>query len=130
MAKEFAHYKSDEFFAAIPPLEALRMMASHAAFGRTHGRSGRKMFFIDAREAHLHAMAEREVCDDLPPEQRVSGMCARLNRCFYGTRDASARWEVKQMGFVRGKASPCCYRHTTRDLRCVVHGDDFVFIGP
>ena len=81
-------------------------------------------------------MAEREVYVDLPPEQRVPGMCARLNRCLYGTRDAPARWEafltaqLKQMGFVRGKASPCCFRHVTRDLRCIVHGDDFVFVGP
>ena len=33
------------------------------------------------------------------------------------------------MGFTRGKASTCCYQHTTRDLRCIVHGDDFVFVG-
>ena len=38
--------------------------------------------------------------------------------------------QLKQMGFVRGKASPCCVRHTTRDLRCIFHGDDFVFVGP
>ena len=88
MAKEFATYKSAEFFAATPPLEALRMMISHAASGRCHGRGGRKLLVIDARKAHLHAMAEREVYVDLPPEQRVAGMCARLRPCCYGTRDA------------------------------------------
>ena len=135
VAKEFATYKSAEFFAATPPLEALRMMISHAASGRNHGRGGRKLLVIDARKAHLHAMAGREVYVDLPPEQRVPGMCARLNRCFYGTRDAPARWEaflaeqLTLMGFTRGKASTCCYQHTARDLRCIVHGDDFVFIG-
>ena len=64
------------------------------------------MLVIDARKAHLHAMAEREVYVDLPPEQKVRGMCARFNRCFYGIPDASERWEallaahLKHMGFV------------------------------
>ena len=81
-------------------------------------------------------MAEREVYVDLPPEQSVPGMCSRLNRCLYGTRDAPARWEaflaeqLALMGFIRGKASPCCFQHASRDLRCIVHGDDFVFVGP
>ena len=63
-------------------------------------------------------------------------MCARLNRCLYGTRDAPARWEaflaeqLRFMWFRKGKASPCCYEHKTRDLRCIVHGDDFVFVRP
>ena len=90
VAKEFNTYKSAEFFAATPPLEALRMMISHAASGRSHGLGGRKLLVIDARKAHLHAMAEREVYVDLPPEQSVPGMCSRLNRCLYGTRDAPA----------------------------------------
>ena len=112
------------------------MMISHAATGRTDGRGSRKILVIDARKAHLHAMAGREVFVDLPPEQHGPGMCARLNRCFYGTRDAPARWEaflaeqLKLMAFTRGKASQCCYQYATRDLRCIVHGDDFVFLGP
>ena len=61
------------------------MLISHTASGRTHGRGGCKMLVIDARKAHLHAMAGREVYVDLPAEQSVPGMCARLNRCFYGT---------------------------------------------
>ena len=71
---------------------------------------------------------------DLPPKQLVPGMCARLIRCFYGSRVAPARWEaflaeqLKLMGFTRGKASTCCYQHATRDLRCIVHGEDFVFV--
>jgi hypothetical protein len=112
------------------------MMISHAASGRCHGRGGRKLLAIDARKAHLHAMAEREVYVDLLPEQCVAGMCVRLNRCLYGTRDAPARWEaflatqLAAMGFVRGQASPCYYQHSQRDFRCVVHGDDFVFVAP
>ena len=33
------------------------------------------------------------------------------------------------MGFKRGRASPCCFSHRSRDLVCVVHGDDFIFAG-
>ena len=33
------------------------------------------------------------------------------------------------MGLTRGKASICCYQHTSRDLLCIVNGDDFVFVG-
>ena len=114
VAKGFATYKSAEFFAATPPLEALRMMISHAASGRTHGFNGRKLLAIDARKAHLHAMAGREAFLDLFPEQNIPGMCARLRRCFDSNRDAPARWEVflaeqlTFMGFIRGKASACC----------------------
>jgi hypothetical protein len=135
VAKEFADKRSDEFFAATPPLEALRMLLSHAATGRQSSKRGRKILVVDARKAHLHAPAERLVYVDLPPEVKRPGMCARLRRCLYGTRDAPARWEaflageLEKMGFHRGKASPCCFRHDSRDLRCIVHGDDFVFAG-
>jgi hypothetical protein len=135
VAKEFADKRSDEFFAATPPLEALRMLLSHTASGRRSGKGGRKVLVIDARKAHLHALAERLVYVDLPPEAKVPGMCARLRRCLYGTRDAPARWEafladeLSKMGFARGKASPCCFNHATNDLKCIVHGDDFVFSG-
>ena len=135
VAKEFANTKSDDFFSPTPPLEALRLLLSHAASGRSSSTGGRKILVVDARKAHLHAFAERNLYVALPPEVRVPGMCARLRRSLYGTRDAPARWEAflsKQLegkGFVRGSASPCCYRHSSKDLSCVVHGDDFVFAG-
>ena len=80
-------------------------------------------------------MSDRLVYVNLPPEARKAGMCARLRRCLYGTRDAPARWEaflsaeLRKMGFVQGLASPCCFYHREYDLRCVVHGDDFMFVG-
>jgi hypothetical protein len=136
VAKEIAYHKSDEFFAAMPPLETLRMLISRAATGRTSSKGGRKILVIDARKAHLHAMTERELFVDLPLEIRRPGYCGRLKRCLYGTRDASARWEaflaseLKKHGFIQGIASPCCFHHPQHDLRCMVHGDDFVFVGP
>jgi hypothetical protein len=111
-------------------------LISRAATGRSSGKGGRKILVIDARKAHLHALTDRDIFVQLPPEIREPGFCGRLRRCLYGTRDASARWEaflaseLKKHGFVQGVASACCFHHSSRDLRCMVHGDDFVFVGP
>ena len=135
VAKEIATYKDDAFSSSTPPLEALRMLLSHAASGRTNSKKGRKVLVIDARKAHLHATTVREIYVDLLGELKQPTSCARLLRCLYGTRDAAARWEaflveeLRKMGFIRGRANASGYRHRTRDLRAVVHGDDFTFVG-
>ena len=127
--------KCEDFFAATPPLVALRLVLSRVASNRSHGRGGRKLLVIDARKAHFHALAERNLFVQLPPELAKPGICAKLRRCLYGTRDAPARGEafaageLTAMGFKRGRASPCCFSHRSRDLVCVVHGDDFIFAG-
>ena len=86
VAQEIAHHRNDDFYAATPPLEALRMLLSIAASTR-----GCKVFVMDARWAHLHATVDRLIYVDLPPEARKPGMCARLRLCPYGTRDAPAK---------------------------------------
>ena len=94
------------------------------------------MEVLDARKAHLHAYADRTVFTQLPPEEAAPGYCARLVRCLYGTRDAPKRWEaflaeqLVALGFMKGRASPCCYFHAKLGVRCIVHGDDFVLTGP
>ena len=131
VAREIAFKKNDAFYAATPPLEALRMILSSVASNRGHG-----ILVMDASKAHLHASVDRLIYVDLPIEVRVPGMCARLRRCLYGTRDAPARWEaflaeeLIKLGFKQGRSSSCCFRHPERKLRCVVHGDDFTFAGP
>ncbi len=132
VVKEIATYKSDDFFAATPPLEALRLLLSMAASSEHHDI---KVEVLDARKAHLHAFADRTVFTRLPPEVDEPGYCARLVRCLYGTRDAPKRWEaflaeqLVALGFVRGRASPCCYYNAALGVRCIVHGDDFVLTG-
>ncbi len=74
VAKEFAKARSDDFFAAAPPSEALRMLLSHEAACRSSGRGGRKVLVVDTRKGHLHAPAEKDVCVALPLEARVPGM--------------------------------------------------------
>ena len=54
---------------------------------------------------------------------------------MHGTRDAAQNWErcctefLESIGFERGKASPCVFQHKDRQLRLVVHGDDFTGLG-
>ena len=128
-------YKDDSFFAAAPPLEALRFLISWTATGRRHGLGGRKILLIDARKAHLHAFVDRDLFVELPKERYREGFCAKLRRCLYGTRDAGARWgqfyseELRKLGFEKGGASPCCFTLRARNLCCVVHGDDFILSG-
>ena len=74
-----------------PPLEALRLLCSHAASGRSSSTGGRKILVLDAQKAHLRAFAERNLYVALPREVRVPGLCGRLWRHLYGTRDALAR---------------------------------------
>jgi hypothetical protein len=131
VVKEIATYKTDDFFAATPPLEAFRLLLSLAA----SGAPDTKIEVLDARKAHLHAFADRTVFTQLPPEEAAAGYCARLVRCLYGTRDAPKRWEaflaeqLVALGFAKGAASPCCYFHASLGVRCIVHGDDFVLSG-
>ncbi len=131
VVKEIATYKTDDFFAATPPLEAFRLLLSLAA----SSAEDTKIEVLDARKAHLHAFADRLVYTQLPPEEAAAGYCARLVRCLYGTRDAPRRWEaflaeqLVALGFSKGRASPCCFFHAALGVRCIVHGDDFVLSG-
>ena len=89
VAQEVNTYKEDAFFAATPPLEALRLVLSHVATGT----DSRNIMILDAKKAHLHAYAEREMFVALPPERRRPSFCGRLVRSLYGTRDAPYLWE-------------------------------------
>ena len=94
-----------------------------------------KMDFIDVRRAYFHADALRDVYIELPQEDAQEGMCGKLAKAMYGTRDAAQNWEVEysawleQVGLIEGEASPCALHHPRRNLRMVVHGDDFTILG-
>ena len=66
-----------------PPMEALRLLLSHVASGRSSRSGGRTILVVDARKAHLQASAERNLYVALPPEVRVPGLRARLSRSLY-----------------------------------------------
>lgn len=62
-------------------------------------------------------------------------MCARLNKSLCGTRDAPQDWEwtctqfMESIGFTPGLGSTCVFYHGERDIRCIIHGDDFTILG-
>ena len=77
-----------ELYAATPPLEAVKMIISHAA----SGGKDRALMVIDIRHAYFNAPTRRPVFVDIPPEDWEDGdegKCAKLNAILYGTRDAA-----------------------------------------
>ena len=72
---------------------------------------------------------------ELPEEDAQEGMCGRLNKSMYGTRDAAQHWEEhysqahQEIGFEQGMASTCVFVHKTRNIVVVIHGDDFTALG-
>ena len=94
-----------------------------------------KLDFIDISRAYFQAAAIRDVYVELPDEDAEPGMCGKLIKSMYGTRDAAQNWGEEyakfmvDIGFRRGKSSPCVFWHKGKALRCVVHGDDFTLLG-
>ena len=140
MAKEIKKDKREDLFAATPPLEALKVLLSLAmteGIGYERGREedGVKLEFIDIKRAYLQAEVKREIYVELPDENPEEGKCARLKKAMYGTRDAVQSWQVtyrwahEDCGFTVGRAAPCIMYHAERNIRLVVHGDDFTAVG-
>ena len=128
VCQEVKTYQTEEFFAATPPLETLRMILSIAAED-----SNREVTLVDISRAYFNAFIEREVHVELPPEAGCAkNVVGKLVKCMYGTRDAAQGWEgtyrtaLEALGFRKGKASPCVFGHITRDIFLTVHGDDFL----
>ena len=54
---------------------------------------------------------------------------------MYGTRDAVANFQdevnlfLKTLGFTVGRYSTCTFWHAERDVKTIVHGDDFASSG-
>ena len=50
-------------------------------------------------------------------------------------RPAASAWEddfsekLADMGLEKGRATPTAFYHRGKEVRCVVHGDDFTFMG-
>ena len=138
VAQELNTYKSDEFFASTPPLEAKRLSLSELTTKKTT-EDGRalEVSFVDIEKAYSNGIPNRELHLFLPREMgQGTRAVARLTRCVYGTRDAGMIWEetysqaLIDMGFRRGLASPCCFHNSALQVSVVIHGDDFTALGP
>lgn len=125
----------EDVFAATPPWEAVKLLLSETVTNYDPS-SKNKLMFIDISKAYLFApVTSEDIFVDLPPEQAEPGKCGRLKKALYGTRDAARAWEMEynrtlvKLGFVAGKSSTCVFYHAEKDMRLVVHGDDFVLSG-
>ena len=127
-------------FAATAPLECLKFLISIMQTKRKrkggNGWMDLRMQLLDVSRAHCHAPVARDLYIELPEEENEGGdMVGQLDKCLYGTRDASAQWEhlwtaaLKKLGFRSGTFSPCLLFHEERQIWTFVHGDDFISVG-
>ena len=133
VAQEIKRDKRLDLFAGMPPLEAKRVLFS--LMMSSDEQEGVVLDFIDVKRAYLQAGAIRDVYVQLPEEDREQGMCGKLLKAMYGTRDAAQCWEreyvgfMKRLGFATGRSSRCIFWHAERGIRAVIHGDDFTLFG-
>ena len=116
MATDFNIDKRPDLFAATPLLEYLRYLVSTCASSDLVSRcASSKLLVQDVKKAYLCAPAIRDVYVELPPERAQPGVCAKLHKSLYGTRDAALDWAqaylevLEGMGFVKGRSSPCSF---------------------
>ena len=136
VAKEFNTGVCPELYAATPPSECLRLMLSLVASGRDRNAS---LMYADVSRAYFYAKAVRPVYVKLPEEDMEQGdenRCGKLLMSMYGTRDAALNWAMeycdtlKASGYTQGKAMPCLFQNAELGVSIMVHGDDFVAVGP
>ena len=129
----------EDLFAAMPPLEAKKLLFRMAA-SMNKSRAGRglpelKLMFIDVRKARLNSVCDEVEFVFLPSEFEEFGVVAKLRRWLYGMRPAGKAWEehyaqrLREAGFTRGVAAPTLFHCQGSGVRVVVHGDDFTFLG-
>ena len=69
VAREFNTGKDDTLYASTPPLEALRLIVSHAStVDPSRPDDRRELMVNDVRRAYFHAKQQRSVFIDLPSE--------------------------------------------------------------
>ena len=91
----------------------------------------------DVRRAYFYAKTQRDAYVELPKEDQDygTGKLGKLKKCVYGTRDAAKGWQdtlsahLEQIGFSRGRGHPCVFHHSEKDIKTLVHGDDYVSAG-
>jgi hypothetical protein len=141
VAKEFNTGNEEGLFAATPPLEALKYLVSQAATTTNNNDEESVIMINDVARAFFEAPVTRNVRIELPNEDKTEDdwkqdMVGKLNMSLYGTRDAAANFQKEvtklmiNIGFQPGRYNPCTFYNPKRELRSIVHGDDFVTQGP
>ena len=72
VGQEFATHRDDSLYASTPPLEAMRLVLSHAAtIG--NGEEKRHILIADVKRAYFYALARRSLYIELPKEDTLGG---------------------------------------------------------
>lgn len=139
VAKDFKPKSSigdrDGLFAAMPPLEAVKLLIVQAAAESRNSGQSMKLMFIDIGKAHLCGPMESDEFVELPGERAVPGKCAKLRYTLYGMRMAASNWEkeysrtLTELGLAKGVASSVTFYCARAGVRVIVHGDDFIMSG-
>ena len=138
VGREFNDSKDDTLYASTPPLEALRAIISHASTVEVDRPGERRELMVnDVRRAYFYAKQQRSVFINLPVEddEAQEGEVGQLLLCLYGTRDAAREWQrtlsrhLQGIGFKVGRGHPSVFFHPGRNLRVLVHGDDYLSSG-
>lgn len=136
VAQEINRGRRPDLFSATPPLEYMRFLVSCCASSQW-GKRPTRLLVVDVKNAYFYAPSRRRVFVELPEEDRVEGedMVGLLQRSLYGTRDAASNWAeeytrvLEKLMFTKGASSPCSLYSAERDIKIVVHGDDFLCEG-
>ena len=140
------HGDRPDLYSPTPPLEALKVMLALLASSRhadkewdDHIEDGPvEAVHSDVSRAYFNAPVTEPTYVRIPDEdwqEGDEGKCARLLVSMYGTRKAASNWEthysswLEEMGFERGTAYPSIFVHEKRNMKLMVHGDDFLTIG-
>ena len=131
-------------FAATPPIEGVGFLVSDAATleqgHKKRGHGKKSMMINDVSHAFFEAKATRHICVELPKEDLEHGeedqdLVGFLEMSLYGTRDAAANFQkevrrtMHKMGFRMGRYNVSMFYHQQREIKTLVHGDDFISTG-
>ncbi|CAK9026272.1 unnamed protein product [Durusdinium trenchii] len=128
-----------ELFAATPPVEIFYLICSMLMTQRKGRARDLRLGSWDVSRAHFMGTVERDLFISLPPEDLhqdtdTEPMCGKLNRSMYGTQDASRIFQkdwnqvLANHDFEIGKLCPATFKHKTRNMWGMVHGDDFLVL--
>ena len=133
VGREIKRDKRDDVFAATPPLESLRIVASICASNQNKARKEDAFVIMahDVKRAYFYAPVTRPIYINIPQEDFQEGdehCVGQVNLSLHGTRDAAMNWAhtytefLEECGFLKGRASPCNFFHPTKCISTAVHG--------
>ena len=129
-----------ELFAATPPTELFMVICSLFMTKFSNNKGKKKLGSWDISRAHFMGRVERDLYIELPPEdlqhaEDAEPMCGKLERSMYGTQDAARIFQkdwtttLEENDFEISQLCTATFRHRTRDMVGMVHGDDFLVMG-